>query len=502
MLNEKQKKFILKNHKDASVRQIAKSLNISRTDVRNFIKTLEKVPSPGIFSKYKKFFLPLSILVLLTVHFAIRYNTFWLSHLFGDQNQYTALALKLEKLGFDGYNLRGVDIKPTDETQEIFAISLSKDEEGSLMKGLKLAGAGYYDIPFFHKGPAFPIALMLSHRLFNRRDDYLLVRQHLGKQVFEIKPKYFFSSQFYAVIVPLFFSMALMLLTLYLGKMLFSYRVGFYAAFMMAVNPISILTAHKLWADDMVALFVALSAVLFYLAQEKDKLWFSLLAGISCGIAVLAKQSAGAIFPGFIAYSILIKKQFKHLITCGIGLALMAGPWFYKIYSIYGDPLYLPPKPNLLESDITGWFKKLGSRPHPLKLLSIGIPYISPPFVLSYFTLKKFILGLRFWNSEENLKKERDGMMFLCFWILAFLFFLAFYMGGREHRRMLPAYPAIAVLSAYVLDKLRIWIKQISNSNIISELSVVIILIISAFWSVPMGLETVMENGALIMKPF
>ncbi|MCK5013980.1 MAG: glycosyltransferase family 39 protein [Candidatus Omnitrophica bacterium] len=501
MLNEKQKEFILKSHKTTSVRQIAKFLNIRRNDVSDFIKTLEKAPSPSIFSKHKKILIPFSILILFIVHFALRYNTFWLSHVPGDQNQYIGLAMKLQKKGFEEYNLRGIDLKPIDEKIDIFSLSLSKDQEGSLMKGLKNSGVGYYDMPFFYKGPAFPIALAISHQIFRHDKDYLLVWPNLGKQVYKKKPKHFFSLQFYAVIVPLFFSTVLMLLTFYLGQLLFSHRVGFYAAFMLAVNPISILTAHKIWADDMLSAFVTLSVLLFLLAQKKDRLWLSFLGGISCGVAVLAKQNGGIIFAGLIAYSILIKGTFKHLISYFVGLMLLTAPWFYKVYSIYGSPIYSPPHPDLLKTDPTGWFKRVGSRPRPYILFPVGIPYLCPPFILAYATLKKFVLRLRLWNPLEKNNQEGNNIVLLWFWILPFILFLIFYGGGDEHRRMLPAYPAIAIASAYILNKSRIFIDK--NFNIIlAESLVFAVLIASAFWSVPIGLETVLANDAIITKPF
>lgn len=502
MLNEKQKEFILKNHKDKSIRQMARDLNASRSDIETFVEETRKTQPPSILSKYKKILIPFSILILLITHLALRYNTFWLSHVPGDQNQYVGLAMKLDQFGLDGYNLRGIDLRSANKERQIVVVSPSKDKEGSLLAGLKQAGAGYYDIPFFHKGPAFPIALMISHQIFARNKDYLIVGAHLGKQVSDIKPEKFFSSQFYAAIVPLFFSTALMLLTFYFGKILFSHRTGIYAAFIMAINPVSILTAHKLWADDMLAVFVMISAILFYIAQERDKLWLSFLGGICCGIAFLTKQTGILICGGVIVYSILIKRSFKHLISYGMGVALLFFPWIYKIYKTYGNPLYMPVNPDILETDTTGWFKRVSSRPHPFKLFVIGASYISPPFILTYITLKKFICRLRLWNPKEKMNKEGSRIAFLWFWILAFASIFVFYSGGGEHRRMLPAYPAMAILAGYTLSHLRIFTERIFKNNLLSEAIIIIILIASAFWSVPMGMSTVMENGALIMKPF
>ena len=503
MLNEEQKKFILENYKQHSSRHMARHLRVSRRDVSDFIGGIKKTPATfQAPSALTPFLVPVLVCLLLAVHLTLRFDTFWLSHYPGDQNQYVGLAMKLQEQGMKGYNLRAIDARPADEQRELASLMLSQDEEGALMRGLKQSGAGYYDIPFFHKGPAFSIAIMLSHQVFARGKDYLMVIRHLGEDVRHAKPAKFFKAQFYAVIVPLFFSTGLMLLTFYLGKILFSPRVGFYAAFMMAVNPIAILTSCKLWADDMLAFFVALSVVLFFLGQDRDKLWLSFLGGVSCGIAVLAKQNGGIIFCGLIAYSVLIKRSFKHLIPFGIGLTVASAPWFYKIYSIYGDPLYRPVSADVKNTDTTGWFAMIASRPDPLILFAVGIPYLSPPFVLAYGTLKNFLLRLRLWNPRAGLNEEGGHITLLWFWILSFILFFIFLMGGDEHRRMLPAYPAIAILAGYVLDRLRIKLGALFENKIFCESAVIVMLVICAFWSVPMGVSTVMENGALILKPF
>ena len=136
--------------------------------------------------------------------------------------------------------------------------------------------------------------------------------------------------------------------------MLFSERIGLYAAFMLAANPVSILTSYKLWADDMVAVFVALSVLLFIISKNKEKIWISFIAGLSCGIAVLTKQNAGLIFGGIILYSVWLKRDLlkdikkwhllifdKHLIWYTIGLVIFAGPWFYIIFTVEEAPVEL-----------------------------------------------------------------------------------------------------------------------------------------------------------------
>ena len=111
MLNEDQKKYIFENFKHKSIRKIAKDLKIKRLDVKSVIQEIHKtqsVVSPS-FSKRRKFFLSFLLLALLVFHLYLRYNTFWLSHMAGDQQQYVGLAMKLEKFGFGGYSLRKID---------------------------------------------------------------------------------------------------------------------------------------------------------------------------------------------------------------------------------------------------------------------------------------------------------------------------------------------------------------------------------------------------------
>jgi len=518
MLNEEQKKFILEHHKDIPIRKLARQLKITRSEIEDFIQKSQKskkIQKPSIlinYSKYKKILIPLFLLLLILFHLSLRYNTFWLSHVRGDQVQYVGLAMKIDKFGFDGYSLRGIDLRGEDKEWKVAKVIPSKDKIGALLRDLKSAGFGYYDIPFFHKGPSFCVALVLSHSLFASDRDYLLVLEHIGEEVFKKRPKEFFDAQFYAVIVPLFFSAILMLLTYYLGRMLFSDRVGLYAAFIMAANPISILTSCKLWADDMQAAFVIASMVLFVISQRKQRAWISFLAGISCGIAVLAKQNSGVLFGSIIAYSIWANRHLlksvkkwpllifdKYLMCYVLGLAILSVPWFYKVYKVYGNPLYIPISGSE-EVKKTEWAKALSMRPHPLKLFTVGTLYLSPVFGFALGALKNVFSIIS--GQFKKKHKENDGIVLLVFWILAFVAFCIFFGSGKEHRRMLPFYPAIAILAAYVLNNVKCFIERITRNQIVGEMAIAAILISSAIWSAQIGISTVIAGDALIFKPF
>ena len=74
-------------------------------------------------------------------------------------------------------------------------------------------------------------------------------------------------------------------------------------------------------------------------------------------------------------------------------------------------------------------------------------------------------------------------------------------MGTKENRYMLPAYPAIAMLSADLLQKIGSFIeRKFKRHN--GDIFIIAVLMACAFWSVPIGLTCALRNLALILKPF
>ncbi len=305
--------------------------------------------------------------------------------------------------------------------------------------------------------------------------------------------------------IPLSFSLFLIALVYLLAKKLYNNtQVAFIAMFLMAISPIDILTAQKVWADDMTAALAALAILLYVMSLEKKAPLLAFAGGISCGLSAITKQNGA-----FIAFVVIIwhfisnfdrlfrKDTFlkvifdKNLLLFGLGAFLSAGYWFAKITSIYGSPRYMPHQEKIAEIAITDWFKTVGRRPRHLYLL--GIPYQNPLFALAYLS------PLWLWLDR---KRSRNTLLPVI-WIAVFLYIFQVYLGGggKEHRYMLPAYPAYAILGAYVANRLRIFIDKNMGLRT-GTILLVILLIASVLWSVPMAYETLFVNGALIMKPF
>lgn len=462
-------------------------------------------------SKKRTVYSFIAIFAILLLAFALRRHTFDLPHYRGDQHHYAGLAFKLDTQGLAGYNLRGIDIYESRQHPELARI-VPSEGKGTVLESLSFQGIDYYDQPLHHMPFGFPAALMLSHRIFAPDQPYFLLRLpddtkiiaasgERGLRDHRFSPE-ISSKQFYAVIVPLFFSLALILLVYMITRLLFENEaVSLAAAFLMAIAPVDILTSQKIWADDMTAALAALAALLYLLSVKKGMVLLAFLGGLSCGFSIMTKQMGVIIAVGVVGWHFLsnIDRLFKketfldtlfdrHLLLFTLGAVLGSWFWFMKITSVYGDPLYRPHPSNIAETASTPWFMMMQARPRHLYLL--GIPYQNPLFALSYIAPLWLLL------DRKNLK----NLLFPLAWLGA-AFFLSYNFFTGEHRYMLPAYPAFCILAAYVAERVRLSIDRRTRFRLGTVL-LLSALIFSAFWSVPMAYDALFRNEAFIMRPF
>lgn len=528
-LSDDDRQFLIDNHKRLSERQIARRLGISRSMVDRYVKEALSGPAPKpsrtaetvsasepksikLSPKLVKA-LPLVIFfAILLLAFDLRKNTFNLPHFRGDEHHYIGLAFKLDTQGISGYSLRAINMLGNSQYPNLVQFGLAQDK-GEILKSLAAGGITYYDEPLHHIPFGFPAALMISHKIFAPGQPYYalaipndteLIRKAppgVGLRYFRF-PKDVSGKQFYAIIVPLFFSLLLIVITYFLAKILFNDQwVALTAMFLMAISPVDLLTSQKVWADDMTAALAALGAFLYCLAVKKNYLLLALAGGISCGLSIITKQN-GAIIPVVIVawhfisnLDRLFKKESflsvvfdKRLMLFAAGIALSTAYWFFKIFSAYGDLLYRPSQENLAEVAKTDWFKFVQSRPKHLYLL--GIPYQNPIFGLAYIAPLWPLFG----------KNDNKNFLLPVAWLIL-SFCLAYKFMGGEERYMLPAYPALAILGAFVANEIRVFLDGISKSSL-GTIVLLAALMISFMWSPPIGLDVVFHGGALIVKPF
>ena len=523
-LTPRQIEYINKNREHLSISFMASELGVTWRAAASYIADCHKKDSPrfrrGSFQRGYHLFvskimsssffswLPyIALLFCCVFAMAVRSDTFWLSHIRGDQGFYLSLAMKLQHQGLKGYNLREVDQISLSASQRLPQSIIEikpakKGTRGTLLESCYRTGSGEaYDEPLFYSTPLFPFTLMLSHALFAKHKNYRVVYKHIGKEVAFFKPKELFSSQFYAAFVPFIFGVCLVAVTFWIGRTFYGDMAGFFAAFILAVNPIAILCSYKLWSGSMVAVYLSLSGLLFFTGIKKNALWLSAGAGIAGGMAVLTKQTAGFFIFGIIYYYFwcigrdIMNKKFgvksvfnPHFMIYGLSFVLVISWWFYVVWQEYADPLHRPSFSRDL--DKTGWTKMLDARPPSYILYTVGAAVLSPLFV---FAVQPIV----------NLFRKpifREETVFLVCWFLGFFIYFALTRGGKEHRYMLPAYPAVAVLAGYGLDRFRRWVNQ--RNIFIGDIIVFFVLMIFAAWSVSLGQNAAYENQALIQIPF
>ncbi|MCG3175088.1 MAG: hypothetical protein MOGMAGMI_00010 [Candidatus Omnitrophica bacterium] len=458
----------------------------------------------------------LLLVALLVFSAYLRRYALWMPHWTGDQNQYITLALKLDKLGLDHYNLRGIKLGMAKLSEDppveiVYSKIGDPSAEGDILAILRVVGQSYWDEPLHMRAPLYPYVLMWSHRIFERDNlHYTSVSSHLGPHVRWHRPPEVLRAQLWVAGVSLAFNLLVVLVTGLIGWRLFGARCGAVAAYAMAVHPVSLMTAHRALAEDPLVLFSALS---FWAVWAGGTSWAgAALAGGAMGLAVLTKQSALYLVPAVWIYWLLTHPADRsrwqgvarsaldaRWLTYLLALAAVTAFWFVKVHQVYGEFFHVPTQ-RMIESvgtDRTGWFEALRRRPHPLIFFSIGTVLAAPLFGCALLTLGRLRSGVvRLWQGRS----AADPYVLLWSWVIA-----AYAQLTRpwqlleppmvqEHRYFYPAYPALAALAAAgLLELSRKWpLKPAVRDAIVCA-----VLLAAAIWSVPQGLRIVYENEML-----
>lgn len=382
----------------------------------------------------------LAIVFVLAV--LVRSGTFFLGHMGGDQTHYTALAMKLDAMGLDGYSLRDVSLRPdangrfTDLIHEINPLF-------PLAESSRTGGASP-EFRIFYVPPLFAECLRLSHALFQTDGPY---RLWLKRPLAFIRPDAFHVSEFYAAFPPLLFSLGTIFITSVLAWRHFGGpQVAIVAAALLAVSPVDILASNRVWPDTAATFFLSLSLFVYLEAIARQSKWLSFLGGAALGLAILSKSTAVFFVPSVVIASavgnwrrgglsemvegVLNTTLFFYLSTAFI----VTLPWHAAMSAAYGNPFYWGPF-----SDADGLVER--SR----LVHAVDAFFQNPAFLLWLMPLRHLIRGKRL--SEAELQA------FVFPLVLAVT--LSVFWPGREERDFLPAYPALALVSAISLERLR-----------------------------------------------
>lgn len=465
---------------------------------------------------------PYIVLVLiLTFAFYIRSHTFWIPHWQGDQSQYVILASKWEAYGLKGYNLSGIDVGQMEvdipfinRKGSIYFPVHKENAEGYIYQSYTNLGLGYYKMPLYYKPPLFPILLSYSHRLFAKQNQlYTIVASNLGEWARQIKPEAFFKAQFWAVIVPLTGDLLLILLTFFLGRYLFGNLTGLYACFLLSIHPVNILCANRILLESTQAFLALISIFLFLISSRRQSLLGFFVSGIFGGLCILMKQNGLFLLVLIGIYTVIFSqtsiKSFKDclklalnrpLLFYSLGVLLVCTQWFLAMFQAYGNPFWCPSLADTIKEKL-GWFRLLEKRPHQIILFPVGIPYMCPLFVCAYFSFEKMII-----EARNSLARKRTDyfILFLWLWVLVFFTALVFqpYTTSREHRYLLIAYPALAILAGERICRFRSWAREYFVRPSYVDILIIAVFILCVFWSVPMAWKIILAERTLIRQPF
>ncbi len=177
----------------------------------------------------------------------------------------------------------------------------------------------YFSQPLFKHPPFFAALVSLSLRIFG---------------------EHYYSAAY----VSCLFGVLLILLTYWIGALVFDECVGLAAAFLVWMDPVNIISSQKIWMDTTVTFFMTLAVLLFLLGLKDSRGSWFLAFGGSCGLAMLTKYTGVlTVFSAVLFCALYEQRLFKRK-SFLLGLILPLGmllPWVYWNYICYGTRLWV-----------------------------------------------------------------------------------------------------------------------------------------------------------------
>jgi 4-amino-4-deoxy-L-arabinose transferase-like glycosyltransferase len=295
----------------------------------------------------------------------------------------------------------------------------------------------------FHQPPLFPAILNWSHDIFAAGKPYRLLAVP-GDKVETIPWRDRLGGQFYACVLPWLSGLLLVVASFWLGREGESGRVGLLAAGALAFSPTFLMSASHVWSDTLLALWVTVGLVAVMRGCRQGNVWWCTAGGLALGLALLTKNVAllSLAVLGGIVWWMRAKGGTGKCVGVSLAFAvLVSAGWFVTIWRVMGSPLFAPTVVGVSQSQ--DWFRLLNAQPWYAYFVSV--PYQMPVLLLGY--------GAMFRTKWNGLS------VVLTVWACVYLVGLTWLsvwdeMIGPEPRYMLPAYPALAVLAATMMERL------------------------------------------------
>ncbi|MFH1458029.1 MAG: glycosyltransferase family 39 protein [Candidatus Omnitrophota bacterium] len=329
------------------------------------------------------------LFALLQFCLVVRLPALWIPHIENDEVIYQTLADKVSKNPAD-YTLRGTPI-------------------------LKNLPEKNYDQPLFHRPPLFVYFLALFRSLIGKNAGVLL-----------------------SILAGVFTVAALF----GIAKELYGERLAWICAVIISFCPLLLFCSTRILIDAPLAFLVTLTVGILVVAlKRKSRLLFS-LSGLALGLAVLTKEpGALAVFPcAYLLFKDGINKEKGMYLLYFLGCAfIIVLPWYFWFFTVYGT--------------LIPWWAKIF--PENIKMFPFMEMVVNRPwyFYFQNITLSMPVYAFAWIAMIGGLKKRRLTLELV--WALSFLIPITLYgvMGqGYQTRYILPAIPALTILSADLLN--------------------------------------------------
>ena len=201
----------------------------------------------------------------------------------------------------------------TDPTECCYTLTAKEMLEAGDFFSPRIYGDFWYDKPIF-----FYWELIVAYKIFGVNE---------------------FASRFF----PAVFATLGIFLTYFFGKKLFSKKIGFTAAIILATSLEYWYIAHAIITDMTLFCAMSLTLMTFFLGYSRKKFSLYYISYAAAGIAVLTKGPIGFLLPGLIILIFLAtEKDFSHLLKMHLpkGFLLMfaiISIWYLPMYIIHGQ---------------------------------------------------------------------------------------------------------------------------------------------------------------------
>ncbi len=236
------------------------------------------------------------------------------------------------------------------------------------------------------------------------------------------------------------------------GRLLFGAGTGLLAGVVLSTCVAVLGGAHFANPDALLLAFTTLTLGLYYRYWQTGRVWWIYASAVACGFAVLAKGPIGLLFPGVVVFLFLLwQRQLSRLFDLHLGEAiliflLVAAPWYIWVgVETKGQFLREFWNTHHMNRVNTSMENHGGSPFYYVIVLAVGL------FPWSIFlgpTLAHLFWRLR--QADETQAPAR----FLFLWF-AVCFAVFTYASTKLPNYILPLYPAIALVTAWTLERWR-----------------------------------------------